>query len=122
LNQLILNASQFAPSDSRIEIEARFVKDASMLPDSTPANIILPCVLVTVTDQGEGLNPDELETVFLPFFRTDAARMYQLPGAGLGLALARSIMILQGGNLWAEARQPGQFGGRLSFTVPVERF
>ena len=82
----------------------------------------MPCVLVSVTDSGEGLSEAEINPIFLPFFRTDSARVLQLPGAGLGLALAQSIMKLQGGNLWAEARQPGQFGGRFIFTVPVERF
>ncbi|MBC7813103.1 MAG: HAMP domain-containing histidine kinase [Burkholderiales bacterium] len=121
MKQLLVNASQFAPAGSVIDIEARLIKDAAALPESAPTNIVVPCILVSITDQGEGLSEDELDAVFLPFFRTEAARIYQLPGAGLGLAVARSIMTLQGGNLWAEARQPGQFGGRFLFTMPVER-
>jgi two-component system sensor histidine kinase PfeS len=54
-----------------------------------------------VEDQGPGVAPEQLETIFRPFTRLSAAR----PGGdgfGLGLAIARSMLRLQGGEAWAE--------------------
>lgn len=54
-----------------------------------------------VADQGGGVPAQELETIFQPFTRLNAAR----PGGdgfGLGLAIARSMVQSQGGRLWAE--------------------
>lgn len=62
--------------------------------------------LLWIDDQGPGVAEHELERIFLPFTRLSAAR----PGGdgfGLGLAIARSMISLQGGALWAEALKPG---------------
>ena len=59
-----------------------------------------------IQDQGPGIEPDKLEQIFLPFTRLNAAR----PGGdgyGLGLSIARSIVQLQGGQLWAQNTTPG---------------
>lgn len=59
-----------------------------------------------IQDQGSGIEPDKLEQIFLPFTRLNAAR----PGGdgyGLGLSIARSIVQLQGGQLWAQNTTPG---------------
>ncbi len=61
-------------------------------------------VEVTVTDSGPGWDPDDLETMFEPFYTTTE-------GMGMGLAISRSIIEAHGGKLWAT---PGQDGG-LSF-------
>ncbi|MGE8497612.1 MAG: histidine kinase sensor domain-containing protein [Pseudomonas sp.] len=54
-----------------------------------------------VDDQGPGVAEDQLERIFQPFTRLNAAR----PGGdgfGLGLAIARSVVQMQGGGVWAE--------------------
>lgn len=59
-----------------------------------------------IEDQGPGVAPDKLESIFQPFTRLNAAR----PGGegfGLGLSIARSVSQLQGGAVWAENRNPG---------------
>lgn len=64
-------------------------------------------------DQGGGVAENQLETIFRPFTRLCAAR----PGGegfGLGLAIARSTVRLQGGELWAEN---GAEGLRLNMHV-----
>lgn len=64
------------------------------------------CWHLWIEDQGPGVEAGELETIFQPFTRLNAAR----PGGdgfGLGLAIARSTLRLQGGELWAENRAPG---------------
>jgi two-component system sensor histidine kinase VicK len=94
---------------------------ASDLPASAPTDIVIPSVLVIVADEGGGLTREEVANVFLPFYRTEAARMKKIEGTGLGLAVARSIVELHGGKIWAEARKRGRKGGVFMFTLPTVR-
>jgi signal transduction histidine kinase len=55
--------------------------------------------VVEIKDDGPGLPQRELERVFTPFYRTDAARNLDAGGVGLGLAVARSIARAHGGDL-----------------------
>lgn len=54
---------------------------------------------VEVADDGPGLADDELEQVFKPFFRGEAARASGRAGVGLGLAVSRSTVRAHGGDL-----------------------
>lgn len=66
--------------------------------------------IVTIEDEGPGIPPDLLERAFEPFFRVDPGRRAAVPGAGLGLAIAREIVLRNGGSLKI-ANRP--FGGLL---------
>jgi signal transduction histidine kinase len=55
--------------------------------------------VVTVEDDGPGIPEPMLERVFEPFFRVDPARRQTVPGAGLGLAIAREIVDRLGGSI-----------------------
>jgi signal transduction histidine kinase len=70
---------------------------------------------VTITDQGPGIPDDLLEQVFEPFFRVDPGRRQQVPGAGLGLAIAREIVVRNGGDITIHNRD----GGGLIQTVTL---
>lgn len=48
--------------------------------------------VITIRDNGPGIPEDLLDQVFEPFFRADPARRKTMPGAGLGLAIAREII------------------------------
>lgn len=56
-------------------------------------------VMVSVADDGPGLDPEEIERVFLPFYRSDTARSMNLGGIGLGLPVSRSIARAHGGDV-----------------------
>ena len=71
---------------------------------------------VTIADTGIGIEPDDLERIFEPFRRLDAARARDTGGAGLGLAIARSIVIAHGGLVMVESR-PGS-GSRFTVRLP----
>ncbi len=64
-------------------------------------------VRVLVEDEGPGIAPAQLETVFKPFFRLDQSRQPALGGVGLGLAIARSCVEAHGGKLTLENRNAG---------------
>jgi two-component system heavy metal sensor histidine kinase CusS len=55
--------------------------------------------VVRVADQGSGVDPSDRDRVFEPFYRGAAERAKDLPGAGLGLAIAREIARLHGGDV-----------------------
>ena len=54
-------------------------------------------VVLTVTDEGTGIDASEVEQVFGRFYRGDNARRLQVPGTGLGLTIVRSIVEAHGG-------------------------
>lgn len=74
---------------------------------------------VTVEDSGLGIPPDRLETMFQPFIRGDDSRSLDTGGAGLGLSIARTIVIAHGGLITLENREEG--GLRATVTLPLER-
>lgn len=71
--------------------------------------------LVIVDDDGPGIPQQFLASAFEPFFRVDPSRRQPIPGAGLGLAIAKEIVERQGGTLTIENRQPTGLRQVLSF-------
>jgi two-component system, OmpR family, sensor kinase len=69
--------------------------------------------VLTVSDRGPGIPPDDLERVFERFHRADPARTG--PGTGLGLAIVRQIVTAHGGTVTAANRT----GGGAVFTVRI---
>jgi signal transduction histidine kinase len=69
-------------------------------------------VLIAVRDSGVGLNPEDLEHLFDPFYTTKP------DGMGMGLAISRSIIEAHGGRLWATLNSP--CGAVFQFTLPQD--
>lgn len=76
-------------------------------------------VVLTVTDSGEGLAPDDLERVFERFYRADRSRSRDQGGSGIGLAIARALVEAHGGRLWAESAGKGH-GTRFVCLIPAD--
>jgi signal transduction histidine kinase len=70
-------------------------------------------ILVAVQDSGPGIDPENLERVFEPFYTTKAS------GIGMGLSICRSIIAAHGGRLWAESNRPR--GAIFQFTLPASQ-
>ncbi len=72
-----------------------------------------------VSDNGRGIPLDDLERIFEPFYRVaHESKEAQVSGTGLGLALAKTLVELHGGKIWAES-PPGE-GSVFCFTIPLE--
>jgi light-regulated signal transduction histidine kinase (bacteriophytochrome) len=72
---------------------------------------------IAIADNGIGIDPEYRDTVFLPFKRLNGA---EYPGAGLGLAAAKLIAEMHGGNIRIDSLadcEPSPYGTRVQFTV-----
>jgi C4-dicarboxylate-specific signal transduction histidine kinase len=69
-------------------------------------------ILVTITDTGVGITPENRERVFAPFFTSKEE------GLGLGLSISETIIESHGGRLWSKPSQNGQ-GTTFQFTLPL---
>ena len=98
---LLENAARFTPPGGSVHVGAR--------PDGDR-------VRIEVLDDGPGVAEDESARVFERFYRADQSRASDGGGAGLGLAIARWIVDLHGGDIHAERGQPT--GCRVVFTLP----
>lgn len=74
-------------------------------------------VAVSVRDTGTGIAAENLPYVFDRFYRADKSRARQTGGAGLGLAIAKQLVIAHGGSIKVESA-PEQ-GTTFTFTLPV---
>ncbi|MFP5262340.1 MAG: ATP-binding protein [Blastocatellia bacterium] len=98
---LLSNAIKFTPSGGQVEIKLERAG---------------PTAQITVTDTGEGISPEFLPYVFDRFRQSDSSYARQHSGLGLGLAIARHVTQLHGGEI--EARSEGT-GMGATFTVKL---
>lgn len=99
LNNLLLNASTYTPPGTPIEIRAW--RDSKHL-------------ILSVSDHGAGLSPQELDRVFDLFHRGTGAPP---GGTGLGLAIVKGFVEAQGGQVTASNRPSG--GAQFSISLPL---
>ena len=75
--------------------------------------------LVTFTDKGTGIVPDDLERVFESFYRSDISRNSKISGNGLGLSICRHIIEDHGGKIWIRSELGA--GTEVIMLLPAEQ-
>jgi signal transduction histidine kinase len=89
-------------------------------PAGTEVSVVAGGGSVEVADRGPGVEPEELERIFEPFYRGSRARSQaNKAGLGLGLMLARRVVTMLGGTIRAENRAGG--GLSIRFDLPLAR-
>ena len=73
-------------------------------------------VVISISDQGIGISPEDLIPLFEKFFRVRSALPYHVSGTGLGLPIARAVVEAHGGRIWVESKV-GQ-GTTVFFSLP----
>jgi len=102
LTNLLGNAYKYTPPGGAVSLRAEIHNGT---------------VLCSVADTGIGISPQDQGKLFEKFYRADHEFVRQVEGTGLGLSIAKSIIELQGGEIWVES-ELGK-GSVFSFTVPV---
>jgi len=77
-----------------------------------------PDVVLTVTDDGDGIPREHLPHVFERFYRADSARDRGHGGSGIGLAIAKALTQAHGGHISAASPGPGR-GTTFTVAVPI---
>jgi len=103
LTNLLGNAIKFSPQGATVVVSATR-RDG--------------VVLFEVRDEGRGIPPDKLESIFERFQQVDSSDAREKGGTGLGLAICRSIVQNHGGRIWAESI--AGHGSTFKFTLPAE--
>lgn len=121
LENLLTNALRHTPAGGRVRVATRPLPPTQPHPAKPPLPPTLPQVEVAVTDSGEGIPVDEQTLVFERFYRGDRSRTRagtgDRSGSGIGLTIARALVVAQGGSIQLHS-SPGQ-GTEVRFTVPT---
>jgi len=88
LTNLVSNALKYSPNGGPVTVDASVVGSDAV---------------VSVTDRGIGISPEDQERIFEPFHRTGESRAL-VPGVGLGLSVARKIVEAHGGHMEVESQ------------------
>ena len=92
---------------------SRFGKQLSLSARSGPKSVV-----ITIDDDGPGIEPDKREEVFKAFHRLDDARNQNTPGSGLGLSIVRDIVRSHGGEI--KLSDAPELGGlRVEVSLPL---
>ena len=100
---LLSNAAKFTPDGGAINVEGKMEGKE---------------LIVSVSDTGIGITPEEQEKVFKEFYQTSSSLKDKTPGTGLGLPLTKSLIEMHGGRIWLESEGQGK-GSRFTFTLPI---
>jgi two-component system sensor histidine kinase BaeS len=101
IGNLTSNAIKFTPKEGQVAVEAG--SNGAM-------------AWIRVSDTGPGISPEEKEKIFEPFYRGEQKRRFK-QGMGLGLSIARDLVLAHKGRLEVES-QPGA-GSQFTVWLPV---
>jgi two-component system phosphate regulon sensor histidine kinase PhoR len=101
LSNLIVNSIKYGRNKGTTELSVE--------------NLIMNKVLIRVTDNGEGINNDEIPRLFERFYRVDKSGSREQGGSGLGLSIVKHILDAHNEKIYVES-QIG-IGSEFSFTL-----
>ncbi len=104
VSNLISNAFKFTPPGGEVVVSLSDEGDEAM---------------VTVTDNGTGIGPEDLPKLFTPFVQVHDPVEVTEPGSGLGLYICKQLVQMHGGTIGADSDGLGQ-GASFWFRVPKE--
>jgi len=103
ISSLLQNASKYSESGCRIDLAVRVDDDI---------------VELTVQDQGVGISPEHIDTIFKMFTQIDGNIQRGTPGLGIGLTMAKALVELHAGTLVAESIGIGK-GSTFTIRMPL---
>lgn len=91
VGNLLSNAVKYSPNGGHITLSAY----------NEP---LKQCIVVSVTDEGIGIGPEDKESLFTTFHRIQRPETQGIRGSGLGLYIAKEWMEAMGGKIWLESK------------------
>jgi signal transduction histidine kinase len=131
LYNLLSNAVKFTPDGGSVTLSGRYLssrKGQWFTPDGQP--VALPVdgdellrkgkglIEISVQDTGIGIKGEDLQRIFDPFEQVENSASRRFAGTGLGLSLAKRLVELHGGKIWAESEGEGK-GSKFILLMPV---
>ncbi len=106
LHNLMDNAAKFSPEGGRVEVTAHWDEERSQ-------------AVIAVTDWGVGIPEAEVPRLFERFSRVQRPETEGIPGTGLGLHMAKSLVDIMQGRIWVESRE--NEGSTFYVALPVPK-
>lgn len=103
VRNLVDNAVKYSPGGGPITIVVGLAVDS---------------LEIRVSDQGLGIEPNDLDRIFDRFYQVDSASTRKVGGSGLGLSICKAIVEAHSGRIWAESELG--IGSSFYFTLPLE--
>lgn len=103
LINLLGNALQYTPSGGQVTVSVGLKRQE---------------LAITIQDTGIGIPAEHLPHLFERFYRVDKSRSRAHGGSGIGLTIARHLVMAHGGRIWATSPGVGQ-GSAFTFTLPL---
>lgn len=104
LDNLISNAIKYSPNGGNIIVSLHISKDNNELK-------------VSVTDQGIGIDKDEVSKIFNRLYRSKNSEVQNIAGSGLGLSICKEIISILNGRI--EVKSEPNKGSVFAFTLPI---
>jgi signal transduction histidine kinase len=104
---LLSNAVKFTPDNGSVRLSAKRVQR------------LRDFVEISVVDTGIGIRPEDMPKLFTEFSQLESAYNKKYEGTGLGLALAKKLVELHRGRIWAES-EFGK-GSKFTFIIPIQQ-
>jgi two-component system phosphate regulon sensor histidine kinase PhoR len=105
LSNILTNAFNYTPAGGQIKVTAEKIRNRTET-----------WITISISDNGFGIQAEEMERIFERFYRGSASRMTSAPGTGLGLAISQEILERMGGKITVKSKA----GVGSSFTVWVQ--
>lgn len=100
--KLVRNAINFSPGSSIVTVRV---------------SVGASCLKLEVSDNGFGIQPEEADRVFEPFFRGEISQVRCIPGTGMGLSIVRQLVDIMGGEV--ALRSQVDEGTTVVVTIPL---
>jgi len=107
LLNLSVNALKYSTAGTPITFSARAVSDQ------------VPCAIISVTDKGKGIKPQDQEQLFQRFVRLESDLNSIVRGSGLGLYISRRLIEAMDGTIWVESSGAPGAGSTFHIQLPL---
>lgn len=119
---LLSNAFKFTPAEGNVTIRiSRITQDKceelAMFPEQDSSTLVESrYILIEISDTGKGINKEEADKIFEPFYRSEEDVHKEVSGTGIGLSLTRSIVRQHQGCIWTNS--PKETGTTFLILLP----